>query len=334
MAMLSAWLVALGNVASAPATNAAEVTIPIDPKATYLLTNQDPQAVDSLAIDLAELGLRAGDHVSLQSQGSFCFSVANCANGISVVAPPMIAVFSSSDTLLASNLLHRVPGAIAAGTPVTSLPTFFGGISTDIPEDFIIFHNPYSSVVTIPDNAQFLFVAVRDSFYGDNGSVNGDLALSIAKVPAKVAFGFNSPDVSGFPTGAAQITGGGSFDLDAQFVRAVGGFRCNVSVQQGPLTGCLDGEGVRWDTANVLVSTNFRCTGSTAEPLKTATTGAHSVVLLADFYRQGDGNDESFTARMIVADFDLAPDIPGVQNVWIQGVGCGSAIVNFNTPAQ
>jgi hypothetical protein len=32
---------------------------------------------------------------------------------------------------------------------------------------------------------------------------------------------------------------------------------------------------------------------------------------------------------MIVSEIDLAPEIPGVQNVWIQGIGCGSAVVNF-----
>jgi hypothetical protein len=40
--------------------------------------------------------------------------------------------------------------------------------------------------------------------------------------------------------------------------------------------------------------------------------------------------DESFTAQMIVSDRDLADEIPGVQNLWVQGVGCGTAIVNFN----
>jgi len=64
--------------------------------------------------------------------------------------------------------------------------------------------------------------------------------------------------------------------------------------------------------------------------LKPATTDAHTAVLLADFYRAGDGNNESFTAQIIVADRDIAPDIPGVQNLWVQGVGCGTAIVNFN----
>jgi hypothetical protein len=32
---------------------------------------------------------------------------------------------------------------------------------------------------------------------------------------------------------------------------------------------------------------------------------------------------------MFVSEVDLAPDIPGIQNIWIQGVGCGEAIVNF-----
>jgi hypothetical protein len=53
-------------------------------------------------------------------------------------------------------------------------------------------------------------------------------------------------------------------------------------------------------------------------------------VLLADFYRVGDGVEESFTAQMIVSDGDIAADIAGVQNLWVQGVGCGTAIVNFN----
>ena len=68
-----------------------------------------------------------------------------------------------------------------------------------------------------------------------------------------------------------------------------------------------------------------------AEPLKTVVTDENTVVLLADFYRAGDGNDESFTAQMIVSAEDIAPDIAGIQNVWIQGVGCASAIANFSS---
>jgi hypothetical protein len=152
---------------------------------------------------------------------------------------------------------------------------------------------------------------------------------------ARTGFGFNGT-VSGFPTGAVFLTGGGSFAAGTASnvipsetdVHSGGGFRCEASVAQGPLNGCTAGEGVRWDTAQLLASTNFKCTG--ADAAKPAATGAGTVVLLADFYRAGDGNDESFTAQMIVSDSDLAPEIPGNQTLWVQGVGCGSAIAHFS----
>jgi hypothetical protein len=144
-------------------------------------------------------------------------------------------------------------------------------------------------------------------------------------------FGFNATGISGFPTGAATLTGGGAYNPATGFAKSAGGFRCTSDVRQGPLTGCLTGQGVRWDTVELLRSTTFKCTGAAAEKLKTATTDENTVVLLADFYRAGDGNDESFTAQMIVSAEDIAPDIAGIQNVWIQGVGCAPAIANFSS---
>jgi hypothetical protein len=147
-------------------------------------------------------------------------------------------------------------------------------------------------------------------------------------------FGFNGS--AGGPTGTVRLTGGGSFDAASasNTVPAVtsasssGGFRCTTTVAQGPLAGCLSGQGVRWDTEQLLASTSFKCSASDA-PIP-FTTDDHAAALLADFYRAGDGNEESFRAQMIVADRDIAPGIPGVQNLWVQGVGCGTANVNFN----
>jgi hypothetical protein len=156
------------------------------------------------------------------------------------------------------------------------------------------------------------------------------IAATASAAGGNVGFGFNARDISGFPTGSATLTGGGAYNPVSGFVNSAGGFRCTSDVGQGPLTGCLPGEGVRWDTVNLLRSTTFKCTGAAAEPLKTATTDQNTAVLLADFYRAGDGNDESFTAQMIVSADDIAPDIDGIQNVWIQGVGCASAIANFS----
>jgi len=170
---------------------------------------------------------------------------------------------------------------------------------------------------------------------GPSYSASGLAAASAAAGGARQGFGFNGT-VSGFPTGAVFLTGGGSFDATTASnvvptdtdVKSGGGFRCVAAVAQGPLAGCEAGQGVRWDTAQLLASTTFKCTGADAG--KPAVTGAGIVVLRADFYRAGDGIDESFTAQMIVSDTDIAPDIPGEQTLWVQGVGCGTARANFS----
>jgi len=170
------------------------------------------------------------------------------------------------------------------------------------------------------------------------GIIPTDAVEASFKAGGRSAFGFNG-SASGFPTGAVRLTGGGSYDpatasnsvpRDTSVVSS-GGFGCTATVAQGPLAGCQEGEGVRWDTAQLLASTTFRCTGADAP--KVATTGSHTAVLLADFYRAGDGIDESFTAQMIVSDSDIAPELPGSQTLWVQGVGCGSANQHFNRPA-
>ena len=156
-------------------------------------------------------------------------------------------------------------------------------------------------------------------------------ASAAAAAGPQTGFGFNARNVAGFPTGAVFLTGGGAFDATTGFVHSAGGFRCTAPVSQGPLTGCLAGEGVRWDTADLLAEIGFKCTGSASEALKSASTSDDTVVLRADFYRAGDGIDESFTANMIVAADDIAPDIAGVQNVWIEGVGCATASTHFSS---
>ena len=93
------------------------------------------------------------------------------------------------------------------------------------------------------------------------------LATPLVAQPPQGAFGFNGA-VSGFPTGAVSVTGGGAYDLGPpSFVHAAGGFSCLADVQQGPLNTsinpddpgrCLAGQGVRWDTAELLPNTTFK----------------------------------------------------------------------------
>ncbi|HEX3234876.1 MAG TPA: hypothetical protein VHR41_11810 [Gemmatimonadales bacterium] len=170
---------------------------------------------------------------------------------------------------------------------------------------------------------------------GEGSAPTQSLEPTFSAGGTRQGFGFNGT-ASGFPAGVVFLTGGGSFDPSTASntipavtsVASGGGFRCIDAVAQGLLLGCGKGEGVRWDTAQLLSSTGFKC--SLNDVGRTATTGAGTVVLLADFYRAGDGDDESFTAPMIVSESDLAPDLPGLQHLWIQGVGCGSAVVHFN----
>ena len=180
----------------------------------------------------------------------------------------------------------------------------------------------------------------------DNGSTSSAGAASdgytaltaplTTRAQGRVGFGFNGT-VSGFPTGKVFLTGGGAYDRDSHFVHAGGGFTCINAVRQGPLSisvnpndpgACLDGQGIRWDTAELLDSTTFKCTGSASD--ETAVTSDHTVVLQADFYRAGNGDDHSFTAKMIVSSTGISDTFSGV-NVWVQGVGCGTAkAVNFS----
>jgi hypothetical protein len=174
-------------------------------------------------------------------------------------------------------------------------------------------------------------------------------AVLVVAVPAsaassRVGVGFNASSIAGFPGdfsgGRVFLSGGGAYDPatasnddpESAFVHSNGGFRCLEDVKQGPLKDCLQGQGIRWDTDGLLQSTGFKCTGAASEAKKTAVTDAHTAVLLSDFYRAGNGNDADFkSVQVILADHDLAPDIDGIQNVWIQQVGCGTATVNFSS---
>jgi hypothetical protein len=153
-------------------------------------------------------------------------------------------------------------------------------------------------------------------------------ASASAAASPNTGFGFQATGITGVSTGVVDLTGGGAFNATTGFVHSGGGFSCTNTVTQGPLTGCLTGQGVRWDTASLLGTTMFKCTAS--ETLRPATTSSDTAVLAADFYRAGDANDESFNANMIVTTNDLDHELPGIQNVWIQGVGCATAITHFS----
>jgi hypothetical protein len=161
--------------------------IPVDPTLTYLMTYQDAPDYaggipvgGAVPIDLGALGLVAGEVIQLNSMGSYYYHYISDPADPFAQAYGMIGVFSSSTTLLPNDQLNRVVGAIAAGTPVPSLMTYYGNFSTDIPEDFYI---TGGVVLTIPAGAQYLFVSADDSLFWDNVPGPSGFQLSIQQVP-------------------------------------------------------------------------------------------------------------------------------------------------------
>ena len=155
----------------------------VDPRGTYLLGSSEYPAQPALRIDLGFYQFNEGDFIYLQQLGNYQFSIYNDANGnpFPDTAVDMIGIFSSSDVLLDLSVLHRVPGAIDAGTtPFVTQNTLFGGLATDIPEDYYI---PGTGMtIQIPHLARYLFVAASDQFYSDNFDPDGNYGVRIAPV--------------------------------------------------------------------------------------------------------------------------------------------------------
>ena len=152
-------------------------------------------------------------------------------------------------------------------------------------------------------------------------------ATSASAAVTHTTFAFVSPHIAGAPTGSVAMVGSGNYDTPTGPLHANGFFQCTASVAQGqgPLAGCLKGQGVFWNSTTLNPTQRFVC--RTDAP-KTVTTDDKTVAFNANFFRAGDVTP-SFRANVIVSAHDIAPDVQGVQNTWIQGVGCGSALQTF-----
>ena len=125
--------------------------------------------------------------------------------------------------------------------------------------------------------------------------------------------------------GAIVLNGGGSYDPQSHFLQGGGGFRVTSDVTGGPLAGLRAGDAGHWEAAELLTSSGFKC-GFPGEVGKTATTDDDTVVLQAQFFR--DGDPTPLSAKVFVSAQDEDPVDGGSQDVWIQGVGCDEGNVN------
>lgn len=171
----------LASAALALATcHAGAAVVSLNPQATFLHTNESTPTPSALAVRLSDYGFVAGDRIRLEVLGD----IDNGPGGDTFTFT--VGLFSSSNTLLAPSLLNRVPGALASdGTPIVTLPTFFGNQATDIAEDFG-FDTPDGTIVTVPTGALYLFLAKTDQLYQDNSDPDGDYGVRLSRVTAEV----------------------------------------------------------------------------------------------------------------------------------------------------
>lgn len=172
--------------AALPLATTAEAqswTFPLDPRAGYLRTNNDPAAAPPLLLDLGSLGLAAGQWLRIGTVGAY-----RSVNGGPDTYRSLVGVFANSTQLLPDTVQQRVVGAIAAGPAVASGPTFYGQLPVDIPQDFDCSRNGYATSieVQVPAGATHLFLGTHESYFTDNVDPNGDFAvvLSVATTPS------------------------------------------------------------------------------------------------------------------------------------------------------
>ena len=141
----------------------------LNSKSTYLRAESGDSPAAPLAISLAEIGAVPGDTLRLASVGTY-----NDRNELRDGSDRKLsAVFSSSDAVRGAGERNRIPGAINAGSDVstrTYLDCFLIFCTlrpSDITQDFRI--DPSVDVV-IPAGAQYLFVAplAPSQKWGDN----------------------------------------------------------------------------------------------------------------------------------------------------------------------
>jgi hypothetical protein len=158
----------------ASSARADGATIGISGVWTYLYVPavEPPGAAPAVPIELAPLGLAAGDTLRLEQLGDF----SNGPAGDTLTR--MIGVFSGSGVLLAPELRYRVQDAIDAGTDFVTGTAYWDGLPTDIPEDFWI----DDIEIVIPAGATHLFVTAYDTGYWDNGDPDGDFAVRLTQV--------------------------------------------------------------------------------------------------------------------------------------------------------
>jgi hypothetical protein len=149
----------------------------INSKSSYLTAMNGDNPAAPLVIALSDVGAVPGSTLHITRIGTFA-DASQLKNGNQT---KVSGVFSSTNTVLATNVQDRVPDAIQSAAPPFVTPLVFQGfflVPTDIPQDFLI--DPAITVV-VPPNAAYLIVSPfsPDLTWGDNSGFGLGVALEL-----------------------------------------------------------------------------------------------------------------------------------------------------------
>ena len=152
-------------------------TFDIDPAGTYLRTNADA-ANGPTVLKLDSLGVDAGDSLFVRILGEADLNPAASQNGQPGASSfTTIGVFSSSETVLASDVLNRIPDAIDVPGEIVTGSTAIGDLPTDIGEDVLVNRGQF----LVPTGATTLFLSPNDRFFSDNTATSFTATLSVKR---------------------------------------------------------------------------------------------------------------------------------------------------------
>jgi hypothetical protein len=161
-------------------------TTKLNPRQTFI--NADTGAVNSVILDLRQLGINPGDTIVLERFGYF----SPFGNSSQEYVGTVFATFSTNNRLQPNsgsfngNTTNRVPGAIKAQFPNRCRQLQCIGKIFYISRGQNLVQGGFNGIlVQVPANAQYLFIGAADSTYGDNVDSNSDLGVGISKVLAQ-----------------------------------------------------------------------------------------------------------------------------------------------------
>jgi hypothetical protein len=135
---------------------------PVDPRATYLLT--DEETPDAVAYSLADFDLAPGDTACFRAQGDFYYHPGMLASETGT--PLATGAFSASDELNATADPHRIKDVLDGGWYVPTNPMYTTGAATDIDEDF----DATDACWAVPAGATHVFFSAYDDMFLDNAA--------------------------------------------------------------------------------------------------------------------------------------------------------------------